>query len=234
MLKLNGVYTAYGSLRVLKNLSLEVGDGEIVSLLGGNAAGKTTTIKTIIGIVRPLRGSVEYNDARLDKMATEDIISKGIAVVPEARRIFGGLSVLENLELGAYTRNDRAGIAEDLGRVLTLFPRLKERLKQRGGTLSGGEQQMLAIGRALMARPTLICMDEPSMGLSPLFVERVFDIIQEINRQGVTIFMVEQNAQMALSISTRGYVLETGELVLSGGANELLNDEMMKKAYLGA
>lgn len=234
MLKLANVDTYYGSLKVLKSVSLEVKKGEIVSLLGGNAAGKTTTIKTIFGIVRPRKGEVEFQGERIDKMPTDAIVSRGLAVVPEARRIFSGMTVLENLEMGCFVRNDKVAIAEDLERVLTLFPRLRERLRQRGGTLSGGEQQMLAIARALMARPTLMCMDEPSMGLSPLFVERVFEIIQDINRQGVTIFMVEQNAQMALGISNRGYVLETGELVLSGKSEDLLANEMMKRAYLGA
>lgn len=234
MLKLSNVDVNYGFLRAVKNVSIEVGEREIVCLLGSNAAGKTTTIKSILGLVRPARGTVEFKGQRIDRLPTEVIVERGIAVVPEGRRIFAGMSVLENLEMGAYVRADKKSMTEDLERVLTMFPRLKERLHQRGGTLSGGEQQMLAIGRALMSHPSLICMDEPSMGLSPLFVERVFEIVQEINRQGVTIFMVEQNAQMALGVSMRGYVLETGEVVLSGTASDLLNNEMVKRAYLGA
>jgi branched-chain amino acid transport system ATP-binding protein len=233
MLQLRDVHTYYGPVRVLRGISLEVREGEIVSLLGSNAAGKSTTLKTIFGVVRPARGTIEFRGERIDGLAPEGISRRRIALVPEGRRIFPRMSIRENLEMGAYVRSDPAGVAEDLERVLAMFPRLKERINQKGGTLSGGEQQMLAIGRALMARPVLICLDEPSMGLSPLLVERVFETIQRINAEGVTVFMVEQNAQMALSISSRGYVLETGVLALQGNRDDLLNNEQMKRAYLG-
>ncbi len=233
MLRLSDVHTHYGPVRVLRGISIEVQQGEIVSLLGSNAAGKTTTLRTIFGVVRPTRGSVEFRGERIDRLPPETIARRGIALVPEGRRIFPRMSVLENLQMGAFVRTDAAAVAEDLERVLQMFPRLRERLAQTGGTLSGGEQQMLAIGRALMARPTLICLDEPSMGLSPILVERVFETIQRINAEGVTVFMVEQNARMALSISSRGYVLETGSLVLQGSREDLLDNQMMKRAYLG-
>jgi branched-chain amino acid transport system ATP-binding protein len=233
MLQLRDVHTYYGPVRVLRGISLEVREGEIVSLLGSNAAGKSTTLKTIFGVVRPARGTIEFRGERIDGLSPEAISRRRIALVPEGRRIFPRMTIRENLEMGAYVRADHAAVAEDLERVLTMFSRLKERINQKGGTLSGGEQQMLAIGRALMARPTLICLDEPSMGLSPLLVERVFETIQRINAEGVTVFMVEQNAQMALSISSRGYVLETGSLVLQGSREELLGNQMMKRAYLG-
>ena len=233
MLRLSDVHTHYGPVKVLRGISIEVQQGEIVSLLGSNAAGKSTTLRTIFGVVRPTRGTVEFRGERIDHLPPETIARRGIALVPEGRRIFPRMSVLENLQMGAFVRRDAEGVAADLERVLQMFPRLKERLAQTGGTLSGGEQQMLAIGRALMARPTLICLDEPSMGLSPILVERVFEAIQRINAEGVTVFMVEQNAQMALSISSRGYVLETGALVLQGSREELLSNQMMKRAYLG-
>ena len=233
MLQLRDVHTYYGPVRVLRGISLEVREGEIVSLLGSNAAGKSTTLKTIFGVVRPARGTIEFRGERIDGLSPEAISRRRIALVPEGRRIFPRMTIRENLEMGAYVRADHAAVAEDLERVLTMFSRLKERINQKGGTLSGGEQQMLAIGRALMARPTLICLDEPSMGLSPLLVERVFETIQRINAEGVTVFMVEQNAQMALSISSRGYVLETGVMVLQGSRDELLGNQMMKRAYLG-
>ena len=233
MLRLSEVHTHYGPVKVLRGISIEVQQGEIVSLLGSNAAGKSTTLRTIFGVVRPTRGTVEFRGERIDHLPPETIARRGIALVPEGRRIFPRMSVLENLQMGAFVRRDAEGVAADLERVLQMFPRLKERLAQTGGTLSGGEQQMLAIGRALMARPTLICLDEPSMGLSPILVERVFEAIQRINAEGVTVFMVEQNAQMALSISSRGYVLETGSLVLQGSQEELLSNQMMKRAYLG-
>jgi branched-chain amino acid transport system ATP-binding protein len=233
MLQLRDVHAYYGPVRVLRAISLEVREGEIVSLLGSNAAGKTTTLKTIFGVVRPARGTVEFRGEQINGLPPEAISRRRIALVPEGRRIFPRMSIRENLEMGAYVRSDPSGVAEDLERVLAMFPRLKERITQKGGTLSGGEQQMLAIGRALMARPVLICLDEPSMGLSPLLVERVFETIQRINAEGVTVFMVEQNAQMALSISSRGYVLETGSLALQGNRDELLNNEQMKRAYLG-
>jgi branched-chain amino acid transport system ATP-binding protein len=233
MLQLRDIHTYYGPVKVLRGISLEVREGEIVSLLGSNAAGKSTTLKTIFGVVQPARGTIEFRGERIDGLAPESISRRRIALVPEGRRIFPRMSIRENLEMGAYVRSDPAGVAEDLERVLAMFPRLKERMNQKGGTLSGGEQQMLAIGRALMARPVLICLDEPSMGLSPLLVERVFETIQRINAEGVTVFMVEQNAQMALSISSRGYVLETGVLALQGNRDDLLNNEQMKRAYLG-
>ena len=233
MLRLSDLHTHYGPVRVLRGISIEVRQGEIVSLLGSNAAGKSTTLRTIFGVVRPTRGSVEFRGERIDRLPPETIARRGLALVPEGRRIFARMTVLENLQMGAFIRTDAAGVAEDLERVLQMFPRLRERLAQKGGTLSGGEQQMLAIGRALMARPTLICLDEPSMGLSPILVERVFEAIQRVNAEGVTVFMVEQNARMALSISSRGYVLETGSLVLQGSREELLGNQMMKRAYLG-
>ena len=233
MLQLRDVHAYYGPVRVLRGISMEIRQGEIVSLLGSNAAGKSTTLKTIFGVVRAARGSIEFQGERIERLPPEGIARRRIALVPEGRRIFPRMSVLENLEMGAFVRSDPTGIAQDMDRVLTMFPRLKERLDQQGGTLSGGEQQMLAIGRALMARPVLICLDEPSMGLSPLLVERVFEAIQRINAEGVTVFMVEQNAQMALSISSRGYVLETGALVLQGNRQELLENDLMRRAYLG-
>jgi branched-chain amino acid transport system ATP-binding protein len=233
MLEFHDVDTYYGELHVLKRVNYDIKQGEIVCLLGGNASGKSTTMKTVLGLVRPRAGTVVYEGEPINNMPTAERVRRGIAPVPEARRLFPRMSVLENLEMGAFTRNDSEGIAEDLERVYQLFPRVKERLKQQAGTLSGGEQQMVAMGRALMARPRLLCMDEPSMGLSPAFVEQVFEIIQSINKQGTTIFVVEQNASMALSIAHRGYVLQTGEVVLSGTAKSLLENEMLKKTYLG-
>ena len=233
LLEFKDVNTYYGELHVLKSVDYRVGNGEIVCLLGGNACGKSTTMKTILGIVTPKSGEVTYAGARINDLPTADRVKRGIAPVPEARRLFPRMTVLENLEMGAFTRDDKADIEADKERVYELFPRIKERLKQQAGTLSGGEQQMVAIGRALMARPKLLCMDEPSMGLSPAFVEQVFDIIQEINRQGTSIFMVEQNANMALSIANYGYVLQTGEVVLEGSAQSLRDSEMVQQAYLG-
>jgi branched-chain amino acid transport system ATP-binding protein len=233
LLEFKDVDTYYGELHVLKRVNYVVGEGEIVALLGGNASGKSTTMKTIFGIVRPSSGTVSYNGAVINTMPTAERVKRGIAPVPEARRLFPRMTVLENLEMGAFTRNDTAAIESDKERVFQLFPRIKERLGQPAGTLSGGEQQMVAMARALMARPKLLCMDEPSMGLSPAFVEQVFDLIQAINRQGTTIFMVEQNANMALSIATHGYVLQTGEVVLAGTAQSLRDNEMVQQAYLG-
>ena len=233
LLKLAGVDTFYGPIPILQDIYLEVYAGEIVCLLGGNASGKSTTLKTILGLVRPARGTVEFRGERIDGLPTAQIVARGIAIVPENRRIFPQMSVLENLEMGAYLRRDRRAFAEDLERVLGLFPRLRERLRQAGGTLSGGEQQMLAVGRALMSRPSLLLMDEPSMGLAPVLVERSFELIQEINRQGTTVLMVEQNAQMALSIARRGYVLQTGRIALADTAENLLASETMRRAYLG-
>ena len=233
LLEFRGINTYYGDLHVLKNVDYSIGRGEIVCLLGGNASGKSTTMKTIMGVVRPQSGQVLYDGQEIADLATSERVKRGIAPVLEARRLFPRMTVYENLEIGAYTRKKGPEFDQDLERVYQLFPRVKERRTQISGTLSGGEQQMVAIGRALMSRPKLICMDEPSMGLSPLFVEQVFDIIQEINKQGVTIFMVEQNASMALSIAHRAYVLQTGVVVLSGPAAEMKENEMIKQAYLG-
>jgi branched-chain amino acid transport system ATP-binding protein len=233
MLQLQNVNTHYGPIHILQDVNIEVYEGEIVSLLGGNACGKSTTLKTILGIVKPTSGDVLFCGERMNERPTSYRVERGMAVVPENRRIFGTMTVRENLLMGAYLRRDRAAANEDLDRVLTLFPRLGERLGQPGGTLSGGEQQMLAFGRALMSRPKLMLMDEPSMGLAPLLVERNFATIQEINRQGTTIFMVEQNANMALSIAHRGYVLQTGCIVLADTAANLLGNEHLRRAYLG-
>ena len=233
LLEFKDVDTYYGELHVLKRVNYEIRAGEIVCLLGGNASGKSTTMKTVLGIVRPARGTVLYHGEPINTVPTSERVRRGIAPVPEARRLFPKMTVYENLEMGAFTRSDPAAIQEDLERVYTLFPRVRERRGQLAGTLSGGEQQMVAIGRALMARPRLLCMDEPSMGLSPAFVEQVFEIIQAINRQGTTIFVVEQNANMALSIATRGYVLQTGQVVLSGTAQSLRENAMIREAYLG-
>ena len=233
MLELADVHTYYGNIQALRGLSLSVQPGEIVTLIGANGAGKTTTLKTIIGTVRPRRGTVSFNGARLDGLETDRIVRLGIAQSPEGRRVFPRMSVLENLELGAFARRDRDGIAGDLERVFTLFPRLRERVAQKGGTLSGGEQQMLAIGRALMARPSLLLLDEPSMGLSPILVETIFRIVQDINRQGTTILLVEQNARMALRVAHRGYVIQTGRIVLHDTAAALLRSDLVRKTYLG-
>jgi len=233
MLQLRNVNTYYGPSHVLHDVTLDVNQGEIVCLLGANAAGKTTTMKTIFGLVKPRGGAISLEGERIDTVGTDIIIKRGLALVPEARRVFSRMSVHENLEMGAYMITSRATIQEDVERVYALFPRLKERDKQLAGTLSGGEQQMLAIGRALMARPRLICMDEPSMGLSPILVQTVFDTIQEIRKQGVTVFLVEQNAFMALNIADRGYVLQQGRIVLTDTAKNLLNNELVRRAYLG-
>jgi branched-chain amino acid transport system ATP-binding protein len=235
MLKLDRVAAGYGPIEVLRQVSLEVQRGEIVCLLGGNAAGKSTTLKAILGMLRPRGGSVVLDDQRIDRLPTEDIVRRGIALVPESRRIFARMTVWENLAMGAYSRRGAApaDFAEDLQRVYALFPRLGERSSQHGGTLSGGEQQMLAIGRALMARPRLLLMDEPSMGLAPVLVEQVFEIIQTINRQGTTILVVEQNAAVALSVAHRGYVLQDGRIVMQGAAAALLDEDHIRHAYLG-
>jgi branched-chain amino acid transport system ATP-binding protein len=233
MLRLVDVNTYYGPSHVLQNLSLEVNQGEIVCLLGANAAGKTTTMKTIFGLVRPSSGSVHFKDQPIERKLTADIVKSGLALVPEARRIFPRMTVLENLEMGAYTRKSKAEFQHDLDHVVEVFPRIGERLKQQAGTMSGGEQQMLAMGRALMSRPTMICMDEPSMGLSPKLVETVFDTILRIRSEGMTIFLVEQNASMALSLADRGYVLQSGKIVLSDNAKNLLTNDLVRQAYLG-
>ena len=233
MLELTDVHAYYGNIRALRGLSLSVERGEIVTLIGANGAGKTTTLRTILGLVRPRRGRVTFNGARVDTLATDRIVRLGVAQSPEGRHIFPRMSVLENLELGAFVRRDRDDIAPDLERVLSLFPRLRERLDQKGGTLSGGEQQMLAISRALMARPGLLLLDEPSMGLSPILVDTIFRILQDINRQGTTILLVEQNARMALRVAHRGYVIQTGRIVLHDAAAELLRSDVVRKTYLG-
>lgn len=233
LLRLTNINTYYGPIHILQDVNLEIYPGELVCLLGGNASGKSTTLKTILGLVRPASGAVEFRGEPVHQRSTSYRIARGMAVVPENRRIFGDMDVRENLLMGAYLRGDHKEMQEDLERVLELFPRLKERLRQMGNTLSGGEQQMLAMGRALMSRPKLLLMDEPSMGLAPVLVEQSFEIIQQINRQGTTIFMVEQNANMALSIAHRGYVLQTGRVVLTDQAKNLLNNEDMRRAYLG-
>ena len=233
LLQFHGVDTYYGDLHVLKSVDYRIDEGEIVCLLGGNASGKSTTMKAIMGIVEPRRGDILYEGKSLAGVSVAERVRRGIAPVLEARRLFPRMTVYENLEMGAYIRGRGPEFDADLERVFTLFPRVKERLRQLAGTLSGGEQQMVAIGRALMARPKLLCMDEPSMGLAPVFVEQVFDIIETINGQGTTIFMVEQNANMALSIAHRAYVLQTGQVVLSGAAEELRRNPMIREAYLG-
>jgi branched-chain amino acid transport system ATP-binding protein len=233
LLTLEHVDASYGPSQVLHDVSLTVGEGEIVALLGANAAGKTTTMKTIFGIVRATAGTITYNGSRIERTPTSVIVKSGLVLVPEARRIFPRMTVLENLKMGAYSQPSRTEFASDIERVHALFPRLKERTGQVAGTLSGGEQQMLAMGRALMARPKLVCMDEPSMGLSPILVQTVFDTIQQIRSQGVTVFLVEQNAFMALNIANRGYVLQQGRIVLSDSAKNLLTNDLVRAAYLG-
>jgi branched-chain amino acid transport system ATP-binding protein len=233
ILTINNIHTYYGNIHALKGISLEVEKGEIVTLIGGNGAGKTTTLKTVCGLLQPREGNVLLEGEDLVKYQAHEIAYKGIAMVPEGRGIFTRLTITENLEMGAYSRSNASEVKEDMERVFTLFPRLRERRNQVAGTLSGGEQQMLATGRALMARPTVLLMDEPSMGLAPVLVELIFDTIQQINKEGVTILLVEQNALMALSIAHRGYVLQTGEIVLSDTAENLKNNPTVQKAYLG-
>jgi branched-chain amino acid transport system ATP-binding protein len=232
LLELDNVTTYYGKMRILEGINIQVDAGELVCLLGGNASGKSTTLKTILGIVRPRAGRVLLDSVDISQHEVPDRIARGLAIVPENRRLFGQMTVLENLELGAVLQ-DKATFKEDLERVHTLFPRLHERASQMAGTMSGGEQQMVAMGRALMSRPRLLLMDEPSMGLSPALVQQNFEIIKEVHESGVAMLMVEQNATMALSIADRGYVLATGSLVLSGRASELLQSEELKRAYLG-
>ncbi len=234
LLEFSGVHTYYGYVHILQDVSLQIYEAEIVCLLGGNASGKSTTLKTILGEVIPASGSIVFEGERIDGLPTRQIIKRGVSIVPENRRIFPRLTVMENLYAGAYMRNDTAGIKEDIDRGFELFPRLKERRSQPGGTLSGGEQQMLAIARALMSHPKLMLMDEPSMGLAPALVETVFEIIQTINNMGTTVFVVEQNANVALSIADRGYVLQKGCIVLADTAANLLENEMMRSAYLGS
>jgi branched-chain amino acid transport system ATP-binding protein len=233
MLVLNDVHTFYGHIHALKGISFRVEEGEIVTLIGSNGAGKTTTLNTISGLIRPQSGEISLEGKRIEQLPAEKVSQLGISQSPEGRKIFGRMTVRENLEMGAFNRKDKNGIRSDMDHVLSLFPRLKERLNQFGGTLSGGEQQMLAIGRALMARPRLLSLDEPSMGLAPILVKQIFEIISSINREGTTILLVEQNAQMALSVATRGYVLETGSIVLQGSAHDLLTNPQVREAYLG-
>jgi branched-chain amino acid transport system ATP-binding protein len=233
LLELENVHTYYGSIHALKGLSLTVEQGEIVSLIGANGAGKSTTLKTISGLLRPRQGSIRLDGHDLGELKPHTIVEKGVVQVPEGRRVLGRMSVTENLEMGAFTRSDGKEIAQSMERVFGLFPRLKERRGQLAGTLSGGEQQMLAIGRAIMANPRVLLMDEPSMGLAPVLVDSIFATIQELNRAGTTMLLVEQNARMALQIANRGYVLQTGEIVLSGSAADLRTNEIVRRAYLG-
>jgi branched-chain amino acid transport system ATP-binding protein len=233
VLQLRNVTTHYGPIRVLQDVNVEIYSGEIVCLLGGNASGKTTTLKTILGYVTPTQGEVLLDGEKMNGIPTQRLVEKGVSMVPENRRLFKRMSVRENLELGSYLRSDRKRMEEDLERIFQLFPRVKERLGQRAGTLSGGEQQMVAVGRALMAEPKVLLMDEPSMGLAPVLVSQNFEIIKQINEQGTTVFVVEQNANMALSIADRGYVLQTGQIVLADTAQNLLENPQMREAYLG-
>ena len=233
LLELRDVHTYYGNIHALKGISIHIEDGEIVTLIGSNGAGKSTTLKTISGLLRPREGEVWFDGQRLDGTPAHDIVAKGISQAPEGRRIFPRLTVKENLEMGAFQRPKGADLEADFQRVYTLFPRLKERLSQNGGTLSGGEQQMLAIGRALMAKPKLLLLDEPSMGLAPILVEQIFEIVQDINASGTTVLLVEQNALMALGIAKRGYILQTGEIVLHDAAAQLKTNPEVQKAYLG-
>ena len=233
MLEVNDIHTYYGNIHALKGVSLEVEEGEIVTLIGANGAGKTTTLRTISGLLKPQQGNVVLNGEDTIKYKAHELVYQGIAMVPEGRGVFSNLSVMENLEMGAYSRNDKGQIESDLDRVFQLFPRLKEREKQKAGTLSGGDQQMLATGRALMAHPSLLLMDEPSMGLAPILVESIFETIKDINKEGTTILLVEQNALMAFSVASRGYVLQTGEIVLHDTVKKLKKNKMVQKAYLG-
>jgi branched-chain amino acid transport system ATP-binding protein len=233
MLKVEGLSAHYGGIHALQGIGLEVRDGSIVSLIGANGAGKSTTLKAIVGLVKPSAGTVTWNGERLTGLPTKDIVKRGICLVPEGRRIFPNLTVDENLTLGAYARSDKAGIAADRKKVFGFFPRLEQRARQKAGTLSGGEQQMLAVGRALMARPRILMMDEPSLGLAPLIVKMILDIVRAINEEGVTVLLIEQNAKAALEIADYGYVLETGRITLHGTGKELLADDRVRSAYLG-
>jgi branched-chain amino acid transport system ATP-binding protein len=232
-LEVNNIHTYYGNIHALKGISLSVEEGEIVSLIGGNGAGKTTTLRTISGILKPREGAIHFDGEDLLHYKAHEIVYKGVAMVPEGRGVFSRLTVTENLEMGAYTRKEKGEISSSFEHVFSLFPRLKERYRQVAGTLSGGEQQMLATGRALMSHPKLLLMDEPSMGLAPVLVEAIFETILQINKVGTTILLVEQNALMALSVANRGYVLQTGEIVLTDTAENLRKNEMVQKAYLG-
>ena len=233
MLELSDIHTSYGNIRAVKGISLKVERGEIVTLIGANGAGKTTTLKTIIGTLAPQQGEIRFEGKRISGLATSKVVRMGISHSPEGRRIFPRMTVLENLELGGFAREDKHNVAGDIERVFTLFPRLKERRYQKGGTLSGGEQQMLAMGRALMARPKLLLLDEPSMGLSPIMVETIFETIGNIREQGTTILLVEQNARMALRVANRGYVIQAGYITLHDSADGLLRSDLVRKSYLG-
>ena len=233
LLKVENLTVNYGAIRALKNISFEVEKGEIITLIGSNGAGKTTTLHSISNIIKKADGKITFNDEDITSLAADKIVTRHLIQVPEGRRIFQNLSVKENLELGAFLRNDKKGIQSDMERVFEYFPRMKERIKQNAGTLSGGELQMLAMGRALMAQPELLLLDEPSVGLAPIFVDEIFNIIQKINKDGTTILLVEQNAFKALSIANRGYILETGEITKSGPAQDLISDPAIKQAYLG-
>jgi branched-chain amino acid transport system ATP-binding protein len=233
ILKVDGIHTFYGTIEALKGVSLEVGEGEIVTLIGSNGAGKTTTLRSINGLNHPRQGTIVFRGEDVTKTPPHEIVKRGISQSPEGRKLFSRMTVTENLEMGAFQRTDRAEMAEDQDRVFSLFPRLAERKSQKAGTMSGGEQQMLAIGRALMARPRLLLLDEPSMGLAPILVEKIFEIVKEINEQGTPILLVEQNALMALDVADRGYVLETGKVTLADDAAALRGDESVRKAYLG-
>jgi branched-chain amino acid transport system ATP-binding protein len=233
MLEIRNLSVHYGGIHALQGIDIDVPEGKIVTLIGANGAGKSTTLRSIVGLVKTSGGNVAWNGERLTGLATKDIVSRGIVLVPEGRRIFPNLTVEENLKLGAYGRNDKPGIAADEERVFALFPRLKERVRQKGGTLSGGEQQMLAVARALMTKPKLLMMDEPSLGLAPLVVKMIFDIIKTINAEGTTVLLIEQNAKAALEVANYGYVLETGRIILEGKGRDLLADDRVRKAYLG-
>ena len=233
ILELKNVHTYYGNIHALKGINLTVEEGEVVTLIGSNGAGKTTTLRTIQGLLKPREGSIKLNGEELTKLPPHDVVKRGVSQSPEGRLVFPRMSVKENLELGAFQRNDKDGIAADMEKVFGLFPRMKERINQRAGTLSGGEQQMLAMGRALMAKPRVLLLDEPSMGLAPILVDLIFDIIRELHHQKTTILLVEQNARIALSVADRGYVLETGEIVLSGNAKDLAHNPEVEAAYLG-
>ena len=233
MLEIKDIHTYYGNIHALKGVSLTVSQGEVVTLIGSNGAGKTTTLRTIQGLLRPRQGTVLFEGKPLEALSTEAIVRLGISQSPEGRLIFPRMTVQENLEMGAYLRNDTLGIKSDMEKALNLFPRLREGISQKGGTLSGGEQQMLAIGRALMSRPRLLLLDEPSMGLAPMLVSQIFAIVRDINAEGTTILLVEQNARMALSVAHRGYVIQTGQVVVAGTASDLQSNETVRKAYLG-